>query len=171
MTLEQANIPAYATEKNVQVTSNIDDNVHVIFQENTNDKRFGDFRMIQPISAHGLNLNRGSHKLLVDRPYPSQIGGLIPSVQNRNHFANPLEVALEHLFQIVATTAALFNQDSVLIVGEEAHEEVAGANQVFLKRSQSAPHLHTSFCGRIGLLQCVCVQKTGGLKLEIPILR
>ena len=161
-------------KKNVQVTSNIDDNVHVIFQENTNDKRFGDFRMIQPISAHGLNLNRGSHKLLVDRPYTSQVCGLIPSVQNRNHFANPLEVALEHLFQIVTTTAALFNQDSVLVVSEEAHEKITGANQVFLKRSpkRSASAYVFLWANRAAsMCVCVCLQKTGGLKLEIPILR
>ena len=84
----------------------------------------------------------GSHKLLVDGPYASQICGLIPSVQHRNHSSNPLEICFEHLFQIVTTAAALFHKDSVLVVGEEAHEKVTGANQVFLKRLQSAPDLH-----------------------------
>ena len=91
---------------------------------------------------HGLNLNRGSHKLLVDRPYTSQICGLIPSVQNGNHFANPLEVAFEHLFQILTASTALFNQNSVLVVGKETHEEVTRAIQVLVKRLQSALDLH-----------------------------
>ena len=95
----------------------------------------------QDDSIHGLNLNRGSHKLLIDSPHTSQICGLIPSVQNRNHSSNPLQICFEHLFQIVAATAALFNQDSVLVVGKKTHEEVTGANQVFLKCSQSAPHM------------------------------
>ena len=125
--------------------------------------------MIPTYSNRGLNLSRGSHKLLIDGPYMREIHRLIPSVQHRNHFTNPLEICFEHLFQIVTATAALFNQDSVLVVGEETHEEVTGANQIFLKCSQSAPHLHAIVWANMVVsmrtVEYVC-KEFGGLEPE-----
>ena len=100
--------------------------------------------MIPTYSNRGLNLSRGNHKLLIDSPHTSQIYGLIPSVQHRNHFANPREICFEHLFQIVSATVALFHKDSVLVVSKETHEKVTRTIQVFLKRLQSAPDLHAT---------------------------
>jgi hypothetical protein len=48
----------------------------------------------------------------------------MPRIQNGNHFSDTFEIALKHLLEIVASSAALFDQDSVLIVCEETHEEV-----------------------------------------------
>ena len=91
-----------------------------------------------------LDVNRGRHKLLVDRPNTCQIHRLMPRIQNGDHFSNPFEIALKHLLELVASTAALFYQDPVLIVREEAHEKITWANQALMKHVQSTLHLQSN---------------------------
>lgn len=99
----------------------------------------------------------------------------MPRIQNGNHFSDTFEIALKHLLEIVASSAALFDQDSVLIVCEETHEEVTWTNQALLKHLQSTLHLCSGAAGPLslsigqpGLLHCVQGSWKPQPGLEVP---
>mmetsp|Transcript_15624 Transcript_15624/g.36878 ORF Transcript_15624/g.36878 Transcript_15624/m.36878 type:complete len:221 (+) Transcript_15624:252-914(+) len=68
-------------------------------------------------------LKRGSHELLVNSPYPAQVHGFVPGVQNGHHLSATLEVLLEDGLEVLTAHSFLFDNNSILVINKKAHKK------------------------------------------------